>query len=966
MSTSAEPSIDLVAVLDRTSRLGLMRGNSSNSKTRSSSTNQTKKHEDTFEEPEEEFSIPNANKNKILKKYSAAGKVPSVLATLSSRPSSSSSQVTRNESTKLDAKILDSIFQYQGERDASSNGIYHGQGQLILPMCSSTILHNGKSSSVASSIKLNNSQLFGPKQSSHQDLSASIGCLTSVTKKPEMNSHQQNTLTQHDHHLMDEMPLIEEECHIAINSPQNFYSNTNTMNYEFTYEGKFENGFMNDNEGKFEFKYADRKGPTYVGSIENNCFNGPCKITWDDGSIYEGEVKNGLRDGYGTYTSGDLLSKYEGYWKQGQRHGKGIMYYSADEKYEGNFTHNKRHGYGVMHYKSGNYYEGEWKENKRCGYGVMHWTTDPLEIYEGEWLNDLPQGNGKHTYLQASGKKCNYYEGTFIEGKREGQGTFHYADGSSYTGEWFNNLKHGEGVFYYLNGSMQKGVWKEDKLHVPHSSESSVSSNIQATVDRVVPNPNATQSSSGVLTTPLIELYINDLLLKVDGSFDELNKIYSLVQRNIRKFKKIFAHYCKYGLDPLCVKKNMQMTKDISINPRISIQGILNLNDTSEEMTSNEMKLFLSRDNRMTMVQFWKFAQDFGILCENMNCAQIDRIFIFVTTQSSAERNLKLSKTENSILPDTNSTVVDYAVKPTVSKKQPSVQATPTMRFREFVESTIRIGAELYRNIQNGTSTVCERFRYMLDEKINCQTSMVPSELASARSTSNESVTSKATSQILPNSTTTTTTPMTSTLVNNVNLTASTKTTITTTSSSTVVDTKSLLVPTQMISSETILSNTVQKELEKYKDSLKAIFSYYGRYEGGGYVTYAEEEEWHGTTPKKIETMTVKQFLRMLKDLLVMDPKLLSMHDVIKCFEDMYPDIVTLEPHESLEDLRKRRIDAIITREMIIEDYMEALRKCLTKRLLTKLNQGEMEEEIFTKEACLILGSMTKRFERKP
>ncbi|KAF0978406.1 hypothetical protein FDP41_002226 [Naegleria fowleri] len=961
LSTSAEPpSIDLVAVLDRTSRL--LRGNSSNSKksrSASSTSNQHLENEDTTCE-ENSFSLPISSKSKILKKYCS-----------SLRPSSSGQQqnVAPNESsspstTKLDSKILDSIFQYHGERDAEKNGIYHGQGQLILPMCSSNILHHSKSSLASQS--LNNSQgLFGQKQSSHQDLSASIGCLTSVTKKTDMNHHE--NLNQHHQHLMDEMPLIEEEFHIAINSPQHFYSSTNTMNYEFIYEGKFENGFMKDSEGKFEFKYADRKGPTYVGNIENNRFNGHCKITWDDGSIYEGEVKNGLRDGYGIYTSGDLLSKYEGYWKQGQRHGKGIMYYSADEKYEGNFTNNKRDGYGVMHYKSGNYYEGQWQENKRSGYGVMHWTTDPLEIYEGEWLNDLPHGNGKHTYLQASGKKCNYYEGSFVEGKREGQGTFHYADGSSYSGEWFNNLKHGEGVFYYLNGSIQKGVWKEDKLHVPHSSESSVSSNINVAADRVVPNPNATQSSSGVLTTPLIELYINDLLLKVDGSFDELNKIYSLVQRNIRKFKKIFAHYCKYGLDPLCVKKNMQITKESSMNPRISIQGILNLNDTSDEMTSNEMKLFLSRDNRMTMVQFWKFSQDFGILSENMNCAQIDRIFIFVTTQSSAERNLKLSKTENSILQEANTPRLDYSVKPTMSKKQPSVQATPTMRFREFVESTIRISAELYRNIQNGTSTVCDRFRYMIDEKINCQTSMVPSELVSARSTSNESVTSKATSQALPATT------VTSTLVNNVNLTASTKTTITTitsttTSSTVVVDTKSLLVPTQAISTEVILSNTIQKEMEKYKESLKRIFSYYGRYEGGGYVTFSEEEEWHGTKPKKIETMTVKQFLRMLKDLLIMDPKLLSMHEVIKCFEETYPDIVTLEPHESLEDLKKRRMDAIITREMIVEDYMEALRKCLTKRLLTKLNlnHSEMEEETFKKEAFLVLDSMIKRFDRKP
>lgn len=57
----------------------------------------------------------------------------------------------------------------------------------------------------------------------------------------------------------------------------------------------------------------------------------------NDGSRYEGEFSNNMRDGYGIYKmpTGD---RYDGDWKLNKRHGYGKQYYRlVDETYEGFF-----------------------------------------------------------------------------------------------------------------------------------------------------------------------------------------------------------------------------------------------------------------------------------------------------------------------------------------------------------------------------------------------------------------------------------------------------------------------------------------------------------------------------------------------------------------------------------------------------------------------------------------------------
>lgn len=73
--------------------------------------------------------------------------------------------------------------------------------------------------------------------------------------------------------------------------------------------------------------------------------------------MYNGEVLNGLRHGYGTYSSPDGV-KYEGNWKNGLKSGSGVLI-KGNLKYEGEWRDGYMEGNGKITWESWNIYEGE-------------------------------------------------------------------------------------------------------------------------------------------------------------------------------------------------------------------------------------------------------------------------------------------------------------------------------------------------------------------------------------------------------------------------------------------------------------------------------------------------------------------------------------------------------------------------------------------------------------------------------
>ena len=66
------------------------------------------------------------------------------------------------------------------------------------------------------------------------------------------------------------------------------------------------------------------------------CYNASVRLRRLE-SEYEGQWKNGKKNGYGTFTYGNE-DKYEGQWKEDMRHGKTAKFYNFEKK---ETTHSK-------------------------------------------------------------------------------------------------------------------------------------------------------------------------------------------------------------------------------------------------------------------------------------------------------------------------------------------------------------------------------------------------------------------------------------------------------------------------------------------------------------------------------------------------------------------------------------------------------------------------------------------------
>ena len=85
-------------------------------------------------------------------------------------------------------------------------------------------------------------------------------------------------------------------------------------------------------------------------------------------------------------------SRYQGEWKNGKRNGKGIEIYSNGNKYIGEFKDDRRHGHGTCIYSNGSIYDGEWKKGNRCGQGIESDANG--DFYTGEFKDDWRHGKG--------------------------------------------------------------------------------------------------------------------------------------------------------------------------------------------------------------------------------------------------------------------------------------------------------------------------------------------------------------------------------------------------------------------------------------------------------------------------------------------------------------------------------------------------------------------------------------------
>ena len=134
--------------------------------------------------------------------------------------------------------------------------------------------------------------------------------------------------------------------------------------------------------------------------------------------------------GIRVWSAGSIIQ--EGYWKDGELHGRGRYIYGYNGNYYiGEFKEGSRNGEGVEYWKDGSRYEGGWKDDSKYGQGTMYWNGNK---YTGQW-DDW-----------------------------EGQGEINYKDRTKYTGQWDSLQRHGLGTLYSADGQvLNQGKWEKDQ-----------------------------------------------------------------------------------------------------------------------------------------------------------------------------------------------------------------------------------------------------------------------------------------------------------------------------------------------------------------------------------------------------------------------------------------------------------------------------------------------------------------------
>lgn len=248
-------------------------------------------------------------------------------------------------------------------------------------------------------------------------------------------------------------------------------------------------------------KYVYDNGTVYEGQLRNGVYHGKDnKIVFPDGTVYQGDFINGVIHGQGKYTAinGDI---YEGSFENNQYKGYGKYTYVNGDVIEGEFDGDKLAKDTVVYvrYKATN--EKDYIKSKKWDREIKgvdtysfnfdhtkyNGTADVVfsngtryvgsisnntfngqgtifypngDTYKGNWVSNQKTGKGKYTYYNNT-----VYDGYFLNNKYEGEGKFYYANGDIYDGTWKDGKRHGYGVYKYANGNEFRGEWQDDVKH---------------------------------------------------------------------------------------------------------------------------------------------------------------------------------------------------------------------------------------------------------------------------------------------------------------------------------------------------------------------------------------------------------------------------------------------------------------------------------------------------------------------
>ena len=120
---------------------------------------------------------------------------------------------------------------------------------------------------------------------------------------------------------------------------------------------------------------APKEKAEWSGPCQDDYAHGDGKLSWFLGAVpagvFEGRMERGLqREGYEKSADG---AQYDGQFKNGLRDGVGTFVSTRDDRYTGMWKEGKRHGKGKVSYSMGGSFEGNWEEDRPAGPGKVIW-----------------------------------------------------------------------------------------------------------------------------------------------------------------------------------------------------------------------------------------------------------------------------------------------------------------------------------------------------------------------------------------------------------------------------------------------------------------------------------------------------------------------------------------------------------------------------------------------------------------
>jgi hypothetical protein len=178
----------------------------------------------------------------------------------------------------------------------------------------------------------------------------------------------------------------------------------------------------------------------------------------------EATVKQEESEVWGPLVSDKDGSVYVGSFEAGKRSGRGLLVsFSGNHLafiYEGQFQNDQPQGNGRTVFSNGDWFLGHFLDGKACGMGIYRNHTAKCTI-EGKFENDQPNGECIEVWDDRS-----RYEGSYCNGKKHGKGMFVTKHGTL-KGEFQNGHFHGEGMWKSKKDRIYEGQWEQSVLKSP-------------------------------------------------------------------------------------------------------------------------------------------------------------------------------------------------------------------------------------------------------------------------------------------------------------------------------------------------------------------------------------------------------------------------------------------------------------------------------------------------------------------